>query len=49
MAEETHETRIAALNEHMGHLVTRGDLFRALLIQTLAISAVVGAVLQHAG
>ena len=49
MAERTHETRIATLEERTAHLVTRGDLYRALLIQTLAIAAVVGGMLQLAG
>lgn len=48
MAEQTHETRIATLEERTSHLVTRGDLYRALLIQTLAIAAVVGSMLQLA-
>lgn len=49
MAERTHETRIATLKERTAHLVTRGDLYRALLIQALAIAAVVGGMLQLAG
>ena len=49
MAERTHGTRIATLEERTAHPVTRGDLYRALLIQTLAIAAVVGGMLQLAG
>ena len=49
MAEQTHEGRIATLEERSNHLVTRGDLYRALLIQTLAIAAIVGGMLQVAG
>ena len=49
MAERTHETRIATLGDRTAYLVTRGDLYGALLIQTLAIAVVVGGMLQLAG
>ncbi len=49
MAERTYEARSATLEERTAHLVTRGDLHRALLIQTLAIAVVVGGMLQLAG
>ena len=49
MAEQTHKGRSATLEERSNHLAARGDLYRALLIQTLAIATVVGGILQVAG
>jgi len=49
MAQHTQAEWIARLEERTAHLVTRGDLYRALLVQTLAVAAVVGGMLQLAG
>lgn len=49
MTDRTRDARVATLEGRMSYLVTRGDLYRALLIQTLAIAAVVGGALQLAG
>lgn len=42
----TTDERIARLDERTSHLATKGDLYRALLIQTLGLAVAAAAVLR---